>query len=191
MSGYGKKIELSSNLKILHPLEAVDSCSNGRTFLSTKYEDNDSSLCKYVYKALDEDDDPFIGTCEAVMSDCYQIISPKITPDVYVISDGNKPTAVISKLIKNYKAFGDCTSEELDNLLYNKKKELAALLVSAYINADDDLHDDNWGFDLIQKSNNQIDYKNSRIVKIDNDLAAFSHTYHYSGRAEREKKLKS
>lgn len=188
MTNYGKKIIPSSSLEIIHPLNREDSCSNGRIFLSKKIDKNSNITDKYIHKLLDEDDDPFIGTCEAIMSDCYHIIAPGITPMVFVVSNGVKPIAVISKLIDNYRSFGDCTSKDLEQLLNNKQKELAALLVSGYINADDDLHDDNWGFVIEKDKNGIIDYANSKIIKIDNDLAAFAHTYAYSGRAEREKK---
>lgn len=189
MFKFSERINQFSIIKISNPLSATGSNSNGRIFLSTKLNNSNSSETKYIYKELDKDDHPFIASCEATMSDCYQIIAPEITPDVEVIANNSKLIAIISKQVENYKSYGDCSSYELEQLLSNKKKELAALLVSAYVTADDDLHDDNWGFSLVYNDNNNIDFEKSKIVKIDNDLAAFSHTFQYSGRALRAKDI--
>jgi hypothetical protein len=150
--------------------------SHGEIYISEKQKKG-LRVSTYVHKILSSNEDPYIAAVEATAGDLYNFIAsnPKITPKVRVITTKDSsgirmPTAVVSKQITGYKDAKKLSIVELNQLITTRPKQFAALLVSAYVLEENDLHRGNWGIDDA-----------GNIVKIDNDMTLFSLTCSYKG----------
>lgn len=144
---------------------------------------------EYVKKQLGRSDDPYMVSIEASAADFYRFIgSPEMTPKVRVVQESPESAPWVgSKKIADFSnAYSLTQKGNFFQATKGKERELARILVAAFVLEESDLHDGNWG----------IDKRSKKVVKIDHNLSicpisAKLSNYYYENGVEKVDRLTS
>lgn len=148
-----------------------------RAFLATKF--TKTGQRRFYIRIIHDDEPSFVSQYCAVGNNFYRLFSSYNPKGRVIRSDEIDPQTkerqtigYISRQIPGFRPISQIPNEILRAHMSTPsgrlKKQLADLFVAAYIGAENDLHNGNWGLD-----------DSANIVKIDNDQTFFAHTARY------------